>query len=162
MAKKKIEVINKTYLTPDEAHTIWNNNHIKDNSNLVVDFSLFYTDHCKVHPVDLLFNCIKKAAQKNEDPICYFYKSFVFNNLDYEEKRIKRSEDRPDNFWQKLTHKTTHHEWEETDWDHLRHYDIMADNIMHELWIYLLKAGWKVDFYKDPDNDYLRYFKIYF
>ena len=84
---KKVEAINKTYLTPTDANAIWRNNHIKDNSNLVVDFSLFYTDHCKVHPIDLLFNYIKKCAQENEDPICYFYESFVFDNLDYEEKK---------------------------------------------------------------------------
>ena len=134
MAKKKVEVINKTYLTPHDANTIWNNAHENDHSNLVVDFSLFYTDHCKVHPIDLLFNHIKKCAQENEDPICYFYKSMVFN----------------------------HHEWEETDTDHLRHYQILADNIMHELWIYLLKAGWRVTFYDDPDSDYRKFFKICF
>ena len=159
---KKVEVINKTYLTPTDANAIWRNNHIKDNSNLVVDFSLFYTDHCKVHPIDLLFNYIKKCAQENEDPICYFYESFVFDNLDYEEKKIKKTGDWPDTFWQKIFHKKVHHEWEETDTDHLRHYHILADNIMHELWIYLLKAGWRVDYYKDPDNDFIRYFKIYF
>ena len=162
MNKKKTEVINKTYLSPDDARTLWSYAHIKDSSNLVVDFSLFYTDHCKVHPIDLLFDYIKKAAKENDEPICYFYESFVFNNLDYEEKTIKRSEDRPDNFWQKLTHKITHHEWEEIDWDHLRHYHILADNIMHELWIYLCKAGWRVEYYKDPDNDFRKYFKIYF
>jgi hypothetical protein len=162
MAKKKIEVINKTYLSLSDARTLWNYNHTEDNSNLVVDFSLFYTDHCKVHPIDLLFDYIKKAAKESDDPICYFYENFVFQNLDYEEKKIKKSEDRPNNFWQKLFHKTTHYEWEETDWDHLRHYHIMADNIMHELWIYLLKAGWRVEYYKDPDNELRKFFKICF
>lgn len=162
MAKKKIEILNKTYLNPYDAHIIWNNNHSKDHSNLVVDFNLFYPEHCKVHPLDLLFNYIRKTAKENDEPICYFYESFIFNNLDYEEKKIKRSEDRPDNLWQRLFHKTTHHEWEETDSDHLRHYYILADNIMHELWIYLLKAGWRVEYYKDPDNDFRKYFKIYF
>lgn len=162
MAKKKIEVINKTYLTPKDANAIWNNVHENDHSNLVVDFSLFYTDHCKVHPIDLLFNHIKKCAQENEDPICYFYKSMVFNNLDYEEKKIKKTGDWPDTFWQKVFHKKVHHEWEETDIDHLRHYQILADNIMHELWIYLLKAGWRVTFYDDPDSDYRKFFKICF
>lgn len=162
MAKKKVEVINKTYLTPHDANTIWNNAHENDHSNLVVDFSLFYTDHCKVHPIDLLFNHIKKCAQENEEPVCYFYKSMVFNNLDYEEKKIKKTGDWPDTFWQKVFHKKVHHEWEETDTDHLRHYYILADNIMHELWIYLLKAGWRVTFYDDPDSDYRKFFKICF
>lgn len=162
MAKKKIEVINKTYLTPHDANAIWNNAHENDHSNLVVDFSLFYTDHCKVHPIDLLFNHIKKCAQENEDPICYFYKSMVFNNLDYEEKKIKKTGDWPDTFWQKVFHKKVHHEWEETDTDHLRHYHILADNIMHELWIYLLKAGWRVEFFDDPNSDYRKFFKICF
>lgn len=162
MAKKKVEVINKTYLTPHDANTIWNNVHENDHSNLVVDFSLFYTDHCKVHPIDLLFNHIKKCAQENEDPICYFYKSMVFNNLDYEEKKVKKTGDWPDTFWQRVFHKKVHHEWEETDTDHLRHYQILADNIMHELWIYLLKAGWRVMFYDDPDSDYRKFFKICF
>ena len=101
-----------------------------------------------------------KAAAEKEEPICYFYESSVFNNLDYEEKKVKRSEDRPDNFWQKLFHKTTHHEWEEKDWEHLKHYHVLADNIMNELWIYLLKAGWKVEYYRD--SEYRKYFKIYF
>ena len=162
MAKKKVEVINKTYLTPHDANAIWNNAHEKDHSNLVVDFSLFYTDHCKVHPIDLLFNYIKKCAQENEDPICYFYKSMIFNNLDYEEKKVKKSGDWPDTFWQKVFHKKVHHEWEETDTDNLRHYHILADNIMHELWIYLLKAGWRVEFFDDPNSDYRKFFKICF
>lgn len=162
MAKKKVEVINKTYLTPKDANTIWNNAHENDHSNLVVDFSLFYPDHCKVHPIDLLFNHIKKCAQENEEPICYFYKSMVFNNLDYEEKKIKKTGDWPDTFWQKVFHKKVHHEWEETDTDHLRHYYILADNIMHELWIYLLKAGWRVEFFDDPNSDYRKFFKICF
>ena len=162
MTKKKIEVINKTYLTPDEAHTIWNNSHVKDHSNLVVDFSLFYTDHCKVHPIDLLFDYIKKCAKEKDEPICYFYEFFIFNNLDYEEKKIKKSGDWPDTFWQKVFHKTTHHEWEETDKNHLRHYYILADNIMHELWIYLCKAGWRVEYYKDFDNELIKHLKIYF
>ena len=162
MAKKKIEIINKTYLTPDEAHTIWNYNHVKDHSNLVVDFSLFHTNHCTVHPIDLLFDYIKTCAKEKDEPICYFYESFIFNNLDYEEKKIKRSGDWPDTFWQKVFHKTTHHEWEETDNDHLRHYYTLADNIMHELWIYLCKAGWRVEYYKDFDNELSKHFKIYF
>lgn len=162
MTKKKIEVINKTYLTSDEAHTIWNYNHVKDHSNLVVDFSLFYTNHCKVHPIDLLFDYIKKCAKEKDEPICYFYESFIFNNLDYEEKKIKKSGDWPDTFWQKVFHKTTHHEWEETDNNHLRHYYTLADNIMHELWIYLCKAGWRVEYYKDFDNELIKHLKIYF
>ena len=162
MAKKKIEVINKAYLTSDEAHTIWNYNHVKDHSNLVVDFSLFYTEHCKVHPIDLLFNYIKKCAKEKDEPVCYFYESFIFNNLDYEEKKIKKSGDWPDTFWQKVFHKTTHHEWEETDNDHLRHYYTLANNIMHELWIYLCKAGRRVEYYKDFDNELIKHLKIYF
>lgn len=162
MAKKKAEVINKTYLTPRDANAIWNNVHAKDHSNLVVDFSLFYTDHCKVHPIDLLFNHIKKCAQESDDPICYFYKSFVFNNLDYEEKKVKQTGDWPETLWQKVFHKKVHHEWEETDLNHLRHYHKMADNIMHELWIYLLKAGWRVEFFDDPNSDYRKFFKICF
>ena len=162
MAKKKIKIINKTYLTPGEANTIWTNSHIKDHSNLVVDFSLFHTNHCKVHPIDLLFDYIKICAKEKDEPICYFYESFIFNNLDYEEKKIKKSGDWPDTFWQKVFHKTTHHEWEETDNNHLRHYYILADNIMHELWIYLCKAGWRVEYYKDFDNELIKHLKIYF
>ena len=87
MAKKKIEVINKTYLTPNEAHTIWNNNHIKDNSNLVVDFSLFYTDHCKVHPIDLLFNYIKKCAKE----LSAIFMSLLYSIILIMKKRKSRS-----------------------------------------------------------------------
>lgn len=77
MAKKKIEVINRTYLTPDEAHTIWNNSHVKDHSNLVVDFSLFHTNHCKVHPIDLLFDYIKKCA-KEKDSLSVIFMSLLY------------------------------------------------------------------------------------
>ena len=82
--------------------------------------------------------------------------------IDYEEKKIKKSGDWPDTFWQKVFHKTTHHEWEETDNNHLRHYYTLADNIMHELWIYLCKAGWRVEYYKDFDNELIKHLKIYF
>lgn len=118
---KDLKTENKVKLTPSDARAIWECKHSKDHSNLVVDYSLFYKDHCKVHPIDLLLDYIKRAAAEKEEPICYFYESSVFNNLDYEEKKVKRSEDRPDNFWQKLFHKTTHHEWEEKDWEHLKH-----------------------------------------
>lgn len=162
MAKKKTDVINKTYLFPEDARKLWDYSHFKDNSNLIVDFSLFYADHCKVHPIDLLFDYIKKAAKENGEPICYFHEPFVFNNLDYEEKKIRKTGDWPETFWQKLFHKTTHHEWEETDNEHYKHYQIMADNIMHELWIYLCKAGYLVEYHQDRDNEHLKYFKIYF
>lgn len=157
---KDLKTENKVKLTPSDARAIWECKHSKDHSNLVVDYSLFYKDHCKVHPIDLLLDYIKRAAAEKEEPICYFYEFSVFNNLDYEEKKVKRSEDRPNNFWQKLFHKTTHHEWEEKDWEHLKHYHVLADNIMNELWIYLLKAGWKVEYYRD--SEYRKYFKIYF
>ena len=151
---------NKIKLTPSDANTIWLAKHVKDHSNLVVDFTLFYSNHCKVHPIDLLLNYIKKSAEESDDPICYFYESMIFNNLDYEEKKVKQTGDWPDTFWQKVFHKKVHHEWEETDTDHLRHYHIMAANIMHELWIYLLKMGWRVEYYQDPDNEYRKFFKI--
>lgn len=161
MAKKKTDAINKTYLYPEAARALWNYAHTKDYSNLVVNFSLFYADHCKVHPIDLLFNYIKKSAKENDEPICYFYRSFVFDNLDYEKKKIKMTGDWPETFWQKVLHKTVHHEWEETDNEHYKHYQTMADNIMHELWRYLCKAGYQAEYHQDRDNEYLKYFKIY-
>ena len=162
-AKKKIEsniAEPKIKLDPTEAKAIWNKNHIHDYSQILVDYNLFYPEHCKVHPVDLLLSKIKKAAETAERPECFFYYSYVFDNLDYEEKKIKKEGDWPETFWQKLTHKTVHHEWEETDDEHYKHYRILADNIMHELGLYLLKAGWRVEFYQPEEC--IKFFKIYF
>lgn len=90
---KDLKTENKVKLSPSDARTIWAYRRLKDYSHLVVDYSLFYKEHCKVHPIDLLLNYIKKAAEEKDEPICYFYESFVFQNLDYEEKKIKRSEE---------------------------------------------------------------------
>ena len=38
----------------------------------------------------------------------------------------------------------------------------LTENIMHELWIYLCKAGWRVEYYKDFDNELIKHLKIYF
>lgn len=160
---KKTKAENKVKLTPSDARSIWDYKRAKDCSDLQVDYSLFYKDHCKVHPIDLALNCIKKSAEESDRPECYIYPSMIFDNLDYEKKLIHREEDWPDTFWQKVFRKKVHHEWDEEDWEHLNHYLKMTENIMHELWIYLLKAGWRVVYVTIREKpEKIRYLHIYF
>jgi len=161
---KKTKAENKVKLTPSDARAIWDYKFFfKDCIDLQVDYSLFYKDHCKVHPIDLALNCIKKSAEESDRPECYIYPSMIFDNLDYEKKFIHREEDWPDTFWQKVFRKKVHHEWDEEDWGHLNRYLKMTENIMHELWIYLLKVGWRVVYVtlrEKPEK--IRYLHIYF
>lgn len=164
---KKMKAENKVKLTPSDARAIWDYKLFflcaKDYNNLKVDYSLFYKDHCKIHPIDLVLNQIKKSAEESDRPECYIYPSMIFDNLDYEKKFIHREEDWPDTFWQKVFHKKVHHEWDEEDWGHLNRYLKMTENIMHELWIYLLKAGWRVTYVTIREKpEKIRYLHIYF
>lgn len=155
-------------LTPVKAREIFVKNRCGNYDQLQVDYTLFYLDHCKVHPIDLVLNTIKEAAEnKDANKVsCTFFSSQVFNNLDYEPKTIKKSSDLPKNFWQKITHKTTHKEWEDHDYDHENHYWKLTENIMHELQIYLLKTGWLFEVACDPTCEKwgcpTKYLTIYF
>ena len=81
-SKKKTEILNKTYLSPSDAKTIWDNNHLKAHDNIVIDFNLFYPEHCKVHPVDLLLSKIKEGSFYENafyaiKPIITLYEAFL-------------------------------------------------------------------------------------
>ena len=109
----------KIKFTPEEAHELRLKQNRENSSQLQVDSSLFYLDHCKKHPIDLALEKIKSYAEnKNWDHnYVILGPNMFFENLDYEEKKIKKTGDWPETFWQRVFHKNVHHEWEETDHD---------------------------------------------
>lgn len=150
--------------TPEEAHKLRLEQNRENSSQLQVDSSLFYLDHCKKHPIDLALEKIKSYAEnKNWDHnYVILGPDMFFENLDYEEKKIKKTGDWPETFWQKVFHKKAHHEWEETDREHFQHYWKMVENITIEVRNFLWKAGWEISSHKQSDNSEARLITVYF
>lgn len=146
-------------LNPLEIHEMIIKRNKQDSSQLVVDPTLFYLDHCKVHPIDLVFDLIKKSAENGRRQLIINPYTFL-DNLDYEEKKVKKTGDWPETFWQRVFHKTVHHEWEETDNEHRRHYWRMVENITLEVRNYLWKTGWDVKSWKQYEDSEARMLQI--
>lgn len=141
-------------LSPIQAKEMTVAKNIENSSQILVDFTLFYEDHCKEHPIDLALRTIKAAINRGEKSTVLLPPDMFFQNLDYEEKKIKKTGDWPETFWQKVFHKNVHHEWEETDYDHYRHYWKMVENITIELRNYFWKTGWTIESWKQyPDSE---------
>lgn len=153
----------KIKFTPEEAHELRIKQNRESSSQIQVDYNLFYLDHCKKHPIDLALEKIKSVVE-NKD-WCHKYvilnPNMFFENLDYEEKKIKKTGDWPETFWQKVFHKKVHHEWEETDNENYRHYWRMVENITIEVRNYLWKAGWNISSYKQYENSEARLITVY-
>ena len=147
-------------LTPLEVREMVYKRNKQESSNLVIDSSLFHLDHCKVHPVDLVFDLIKKCAESGQKQLIVFNPQYFFDNLDYEEKTIRKEGDWPETFWQKLFHKTVHHEWEEMDYNHYRHYWKMVEDITIQVRNYLWKEGWDVKSWKQHEYSEARLLQI--
>ena len=143
-----------TDVTPVSIRETFVKRYCKNYNQLIVDHTMFYLDHCKEHPINLLLKTIKKAAEENDKPECNFAAWQIFNNLDYKEKTIKKTGDWPETFWQKVFHKNVHHEWEETDQENENHFWKLTENIMKELQIYLVKNGWMFEIWKSDTHPY--------
>lgn len=162
MAKLKIELNHPKqtiHLTPLEVKEMIIKRNKQDSSQLVVDPTLFYLDHCKVHPIDLVFDLIKKTVENGRRQLVINPYTFL-DNLDYEEKKAKKEGDWPETFWQKVFHKNVHHEWAERDQEHFNHYWKMVENITIEVRNYLWKAGWDVKSWKHYENSEARTLQI--
>jgi hypothetical protein len=153
--------VRKIQFTPIQARELIVKRNIENSQQILVDHALLYLDHCKVHPIDLALSIIKNAAEEGEKPYVCLYPRDFFNNLDYEEKLIKKSGDWPDTFWQRILHKKVHHEWVEKDMDNYKHYWKLLVNIMTEIRNYLWKAGWAIDFGEYSEGSGALVIKVY-
>ena len=139
--------------TPEDAHKIVQGKRNKYAEQFTVDYTMFYADLCKVHPVDVLLSKIKEGVEQGKTSIV-FGRNHIWDNLKYEEKFTECEAYYKDGNWiQRLFKKPTKHTWLEKDWDNLRHYNIIEKNIMRELEIYLCKTGWCFETHHDTGTE---------
>ncbi len=152
----------KITFTSDDAHKIMSDRRKNNSSNLVVDYTMFYTNHFKTHPIDILLECLKTRFENGCDKV-YFSSNDIYQNSDYEPEfvTVTKYYKNSKNKFIRLFQRKKPHLINELNWDKRNFYIKICDNVMKELEIYLRKTGWNFETIHSQKDGSIDGFKVY-